>query len=71
MNDARFDDIADAKIQEVAEERRKQRSLRRAAAMNAIQLARSHAERNGGDFSPEESDILVAIMDLLDKVATP
>jgi cation transport regulator ChaB len=65
-----FDNIAAAPIKDHADKRRGQRGWRRAAAMNAVQMARSHAGKSDNDqYSSEESDIVVAIMELLDKVA--
>jgi hypothetical protein len=59
-----FDSIGDDAKKSVAN-----RSLRRAAAINAVLLARSHAGSDGKDITPQESDIVVAIIELLDKVA--
>lgn len=60
----------DHPLRKVVDERRALRGIRRAAAVNAVQLARSHAGRtNDNPYTNEESDILVAVMDLLDKVA--
>jgi hypothetical protein len=59
-----FDSISD-----VANERLKGRGQRRAVAINAVQMAREQGGRGKETWTTEESDILVAIMDLLDKVA--
>lgn len=60
----------DHPLRKVVDERRALRGMRRATAVNAVQLARSHAGRTNEDqFTPEESDILIAVMDLLDRVA--
>jgi hypothetical protein len=71
MTHREFDTIGDAVVKEQHDKtRREQRSWRRAAAMNAVQMARVHAGKSDNDaYSGEESDIVVAIMDLLDKVA--
>jgi hypothetical protein len=59
-----FDNISD-----VANERLKGRGQRRAVAINAVQMAREQGGRGKETWTTEESDILVAIMELLDKVA--
>lgn len=46
-----------------------QRADRRAAALNAITLARTHAGRQGEPYTQNEADVIVAIMELLDRVA--
>lgn len=66
-----FDGIGDAAIKEQHDKtRREQRGWRRAAAINAVQMARSHAGKNDNDaYSGEDGDVVVMIMELLDKVA--
>jgi hypothetical protein len=46
-----------------------QRGLRRALAINAVAMAREHAERAGEPFSQSEADVVMYITELLDKVA--
>ena len=63
-------EIPDERLREVATARRDQRGQRRAAAMNAVQLARAHAGRTEADpYSQSEADVVMAIMELLDRVA--
>ena len=72
MNDINFENIADnSEVNSLHEEMiHNQRGWRRAMAVNAVQLARSHARKSDNDhYSAEESDILVMIMELLDKVS--
>jgi hypothetical protein len=66
-----FDTIGDATVKEQHDKmRREQRSWRRAAAINAVQMARSHAGKSDNDaYSGEDGDVAVMIMELLDKVA--
>jgi hypothetical protein len=47
-----------------------QRSLRRAAAVNVVVLAREHAERAGEPFTQADADVIMYITELLDKVAS-
>ena len=72
MNDVhipQFDTIADDRIKEVADQRRAQRGDRRAAALNAVGIARMHGGRDGEPYSQSEADVIMAIMELLDRVA--
>lgn len=46
-----------------------QRSLRRAAAINAVVMARAHAHRSDEPFTQSDADVLMYITELLDKVA--
>lgn len=46
-----------------------QRAERRAAALNAVDLARRHANRNEEPYSQSEADVIMVIMELLDRVA--
>lgn len=72
MNDTHlthFDHIADDTRAKHTEMQLNQRATRRAIAINAVVMARTHAGRHEEMFSPEDSDILVGIMNLLDKVA--
>ena len=48
-----------------------QRGLRRAIAINAVEMAKTHAGREQEPFSQQEADVIVAIMELLDRIATP
>jgi hypothetical protein len=66
-----FDTIGDAAVKEQHDKmKREQRGWRRAAAINAVQMARDHAGKSDNDaYSGEESDVVVMIMELLDKVA--
>lgn len=55
---------------ELAKLRIEQRGSRRAAAMNAVQMARAHAGRTDSDlYTQSEADVMMAIMELLDRVA--
>jgi hypothetical protein len=59
-----FDDISNgAKIKV------QQRGLRRAIAMNAVQMAREHGDKGKEPWSQNEADVVMAITELLDKVA--
>lgn len=46
-----------------------QRGLRRAIAINSVQMARDHAGRGNEPFSQQEADVIMAITELLDKVS--
>jgi hypothetical protein len=46
-----------------------QRSLRRALAVNAVTMAREHAERGGEPFTQSDADVIMYITELLDRVA--
>jgi hypothetical protein len=58
-----FDDIGDAAKRSVS-----LRGLRRALAINAVQMAREHAGRSNEPWSQNEADVVMAITELLDKV---
>jgi hypothetical protein len=45
------------------------RGLRRATAINAVAMAREHAQRGSEPYNQNEADVIMAIMELLDKVA--
>jgi hypothetical protein len=49
--------------------RTEQRSLRRQAAINAVDLARQHRVQAEPLFTQSEADVIMAIMELLDRVA--
>jgi hypothetical protein len=59
-----FDDISNGAKKSV-----QQRGLRRAIAINAVVMAREHADRSSEPFSQNEADVIMAITELLDKVA--
>lgn len=59
-----FDNISDGAKMKV-----QQRGLRRALAINAVQMAREHAGRGAEHVSQQEADVIVAIMELLDRVS--
>jgi peroxiredoxin len=59
-----FDDIGDIAKKSVG-----MRSLRRAAAVNAVVMAREHAQRALEPFTQSDADVIMAIMELLEKVA--
>ena len=63
-----FEDM-DNRLREVSDHRRVQRSERRAAALNAVDLARRHAGSDQEPYSQSEADVIMAIMELLDRVA--
>lgn len=67
-NFTHFDNIGDAG-KELAEKRREQRGWRRTVALNAVQFARQHAERDSEPYTQNDADVIMAIMELLDKVA--
>jgi hypothetical protein len=46
-----------------------QRGLRRAIAINAVVMAREHAERATEPFTQSDADVVMYITELLDKVA--
>jgi hypothetical protein len=46
-----------------------QRGLRRAIAVNAVVMAREHANRAGEPFTQSDADVIMYITELLDKVA--
>ena len=54
---------------EMARHRVHQRSERRAAAVNAVDLARRHKSEDVGLFTQSEADVIMAIMELLDRIA--
>ena len=54
---------------EIARQRTRQRSERRAAAVNAVDLARRHKSEDVGVFTQSEADVIMAIMELLDRIA--
>jgi hypothetical protein len=53
----------------MATQRTRQRSERRAAAVNAVDLARRHKSEDVGQFTQSEADVIMAIMELLDRIA--
>jgi hypothetical protein len=59
-----FDDIGDGVKRSVS-----LRGLRRALAVNAVQMAREHGNRGTEPWSQNEADVVMAVMELLDKVA--
>jgi hypothetical protein len=59
-----FDDISNSAKMKV-----QQRGLRRAISINAVQMAREHADRGTEPFSQQEADVIMAITELLDKVS--
>ena len=66
MNDMHdnFDDIS-----KVADERKRLRAIRRAVAINAVTTARTHGGRHEEPYSQSDADVIMAIMELLDRVA--
>ena len=60
-----FDDLTTETRRKVA-----QRGERRAAAVNAVDLARRHRDTDVGLFSQAEADTIMYITELLDKIAT-
>ena len=67
MND--FDNIGDDRIKEVADERKRLRAIRRAFAINAVTTAREHGGRSEEPYSQSDADVIMAIMELLDRVS--
>jgi hypothetical protein len=67
MNDHNTPDFAD--IANGAARKVQQRGLRRAIAINAVQMAREHAERGEEPFSQQDADVIMAITELLDRVS--
>jgi hypothetical protein len=59
-----FAEISNGKAREV-----QQRGLRRAIAVNAVVMARDHADRATEPFSQADADVIMYITELLDKVA--
>jgi hypothetical protein len=59
-----FADISNGAARKV-----QQRGLRRAIAINAVVMAREHAERNDEPFTQSDADVIMYITELLDKVA--
>jgi hypothetical protein len=47
-----------------------QRGLRRAIAVNAVVMAREHANRTHEPFTQSDADVIMYITELLDKVAS-
>ncbi len=62
--DPQFADISNGAAAKV-----QQRGLRRAIAVNAVVMAREHADRAGDPFSQQDADVIMYITELLDKVA--
>jgi hypothetical protein len=62
--DATFTNISDGATRSV-----QQRGLRRAIAINAVVMAREHADRATDPFSQSDADVIMYITELLDKVA--
>jgi hypothetical protein len=72
MSDTRlthFDRIPEEQLREVTNQRIEQRAQRRAAAINAVQLSREHGGQGADPFSQNDADVIMAIMELLDRVA--
>jgi hypothetical protein len=59
----------DPELEKTAKKRIEARSHRRALAINAVDTARAHAGRHDGGWTLPDSDTVIAIMDLLDRVA--
>ena len=64
-----FDAIADDKLREVADERKRLRAIRRAWAVNGVVTARQHAGRGEEEFTQSDADVIMLITELLDRVA--
>jgi hypothetical protein len=64
LSDA-FTNISDGATRAV-----QQRGLRRAIAVNAVVMAREHANRANEPFTQSDADVIMYITELLDKVAT-
>ena len=62
--DPQFADISNGAASKV-----QQRGLRRAIAVNAVLMARDHAERTSEPVSQADADVIMYITELLDKVA--
>jgi hypothetical protein len=60
-----FTDISNGATRSV-----QQRGLRRAIAVNAVVMAREHADRATEPFTQSDADVIMYITELLDKVAT-
>lgn len=56
-------------ISTMGKTRVRDRGTRRALATNSVQAARAHAGRGNEPWTTGDSDILVAVMELLDRVA--
>lgn len=56
--------VADAAARKVS-----LRGLRRAIAVNAVVMAREHANRATEPFSQQDADVIMYITELLDKLA--
>lgn len=79
MNDTQISDLAKHIRQQVMEDvipprpvtenKWDLRAVRRAAALNVVTLARSHAGRHEEMYSQDDADVIMAIMELLDRVA--
>ena len=67
MNDTHNPDFSD--ISNGATTKIQQRGLRRALAVNAVQMAREHADRGADHFTQADADVIMYITELLDKVA--
>ena len=61
-----FADISNGAARKV-----QQRSLRRAIAINAVVMARTHADRHEEPFTQQDADVIMAITELLDRLAAP
>jgi hypothetical protein len=59
-----FSDISNGAAHSV-----QQRGLRRAIAVNAVVMAREHADRAGEPFTQSDADVIMYITELLDRVA--
>lgn len=64
-----FDAIADDKLKEVADERKRLRAIRRAWAVNGVTMARIHAGRHEEPYSQSDADVIMLMTELLDRVA--
>jgi hypothetical protein len=61
--------IEDSVSKAEADERKRLRAIRRAAALNAVHTARFHAGRHEELYTQSDADVIMAIMELLDRVA--
>lgn len=63
--DHAFDDISVGTVAHKVH----QRGYRRAVAVNAVMMAREHAERASEPVTQQDADVIMYITELLDKVA--
>jgi hypothetical protein len=61
--------LSEQEFADIGKRRIMQRSLRRAAAVNAVVLAREHAGRQDEAFSQNDADVILAIVELLDRTS--